>query len=129
MRPNDLILAHRCRGGPSMTKIARLGIDTSKSVFQLHGVDEHDEVVLQRQVRRRHFLSSVGKLEPTTIGLEACGGSHYWARELTKLGHQVILLPPQHVKPYVARGKNDKADAAAICETMSRPHLRSGLCR
>jgi transposase len=107
-----------------MTKIARLGIDTSKSVFQLHGVDEKDEVALQKQVRRRYLLEFLGKLEPTVIGMEACGGSHHWGRELQKLGHQVILLPPQYVKPYVARGKNDKADAEAICEAMSRPRIR-----
>jgi transposase len=107
-----------------MTKIARIGIDTSKSVFQLHGVDDSEVVVLQKQVRRRHFLDFLGKLEPTTIGMEACGGSHYWAREVQKLGHEVVLLPPQYVKPYVARGKNDKADAAAICEAMSRPRVR-----
>lgn len=107
-----------------MTKIARVGIDTSKSLFQLHGVDAGEEVVLQKQVRRGAFADFVGKLEPTVIGMEACGGSHYWARELEKLGHRVILLPPQYVKPYVARGKNDKADAEAICEAMSRPRIR-----
>src|SRR5258708_8012663 len=107
-----------------MTKIARLGVDTSKSVFQLQGVDERDEVTLQKQVRRRHFLEFLGKLEPALIGIEACGGSHHWARELAKLGHKVIVLPPQYVKPYVVRGKNDKADAEAICEAMSRPRIR-----
>jgi transposase len=107
-----------------MSKIARLGIDTSKSVFQLHGVDERDEVVLRKQVRRRQFVALLGTLAPTTIGLEACGGSHHWARELQGLGHTVVLLPPQYVKPYVARGKNDKADAEAICEAMSRPRVR-----
>lgn len=107
-----------------MTKIARVGIDTSKSLFQLHGVDAGEEVVLQKQVRRGALVDFLGKLEPTVIGIEACGGSHYWARELEKLGHRVILLPPQYVKPYVARGKNDKADAEAICEAMSRPRIR-----
>lgn len=106
-----------------MSKIARIGVDTSKSVFQLHGVDEADRVVLLRQLRRREFLAFFSKLEPTSIGLEACGGSHHWARELQKLGHAVVLVPPQHVKPYVARSKNDAADAAAICEAMSRPRL------
>jgi transposase len=107
-----------------MSKLARIGIDTSKSVLQLHGVDAREEVVLRKQVRRRHFLEFLGKLEPTTIGMEACGGSHYWAREVQKLGHKVVLLPPQYVKPYVARGKNDKADAEAICEAMSRPKVQ-----
>lgn len=107
-----------------MIKIARLGIDISKSVFQLHGVDENGEVVLRKQVRRSQFLAFLSKFEPTEIGMEACGGSHYWARELQKLGHKVVLLPPQYVKPYVARGKNDAVDAEATCEAMSRPRLR-----
>ena len=108
-----------------MTKISRIGIDTSKTVFQLHGVDEGEQVVLQRKLRRREFLTYLGKLEPTSIGLEACGGSHYWARELQQLGHEVRLIPPQYVKAYVARGKNDAADAAAICEAMSRPRVQA----
>jgi transposase len=110
-----------------MIRIARVGVDTSKSVFQLHGVDETEQVVLQRKLRRREFLAFLGKLEPTSIGLEACGGSHHWARELQKLGHAVVLVPPQYVKPYVARGKNDKIDAEAICEAMSRPRVRQRL--
>src|SRR5260370_19944166 len=110
-----------------MTRIARIGIDTSKSVFQLHGVDEAEQVVLQRKLRRREVLNFFAKLEPTSIGLEACSASHYWARELHKLGHVVVLLPPQYVRPYVARGKNDAADAAAICEAMSRPRVQQRL--
>jgi len=110
-----------------MAKIARVGVDTSKSVFQLHGVDAGEKIVLQRKLRRREFLAFFGKLEPTSIGIEACGGSHYWARELQALGHEVVLIPPQYVKAYVARGKNDAADAAAICEAMSRPRIRQRL--
>jgi transposase len=110
-----------------MTTIARLGIDTSKSCFQLHGVDEQEEVVLRKQLRRGQFLAFVAKLAPAKIGLEACGASHHWARQLQALGHKVLLLPPQHVKPYVGRNKNDKIDAAAICEAMSRPRLRERL--
>jgi transposase len=106
-----------------MARITRIGIDTSKTVFQLHGVDEAERVTLQRKLRRRELLTYLGKLEPTSIGLEACGGSHYWARELQRLGHEVMLIPPQYVKAYVARGKNDAADAAAICEAMSRPRV------
>jgi len=107
-----------------MAKIARIGIDTSKSVFQLHGVDEAEQPELKRKLRRRQFLAFFEKLAPTEIGLEACGGSHYWARELEKLGHRVLLIPPQYVRPYVERNKNDAADAAAICEAMSRPKVR-----
>jgi transposase len=107
-----------------MTTIARLGIDTSKSLFQLHGVNAREQAVLRKQVRRGQFLSFIAKLGPTEIGLEACGGSHHWARQLQALGHVVVLLPPQHVKPYVGLNKNDKIDAAAICEAMSRPKIR-----
>jgi transposase len=110
-----------------MTTIARVGIDTSKSSFQLHGVDEKDEIVLRKTLRRRQFLAFMERLSPTDVGLEACGASHHWARELQKQGHQVKLVPPQHVKPYVSRGKNDKNDAEAICEAMSRPKVRRRL--
>jgi len=110
-----------------MVRIARIGVDTSKSVFQLHGVDEGEQVVLRRKLRRQDVLKFFAKLAPTMVGLEACGGAHYWARELRKLGHTVVLVPPQYVKPYVARGKNDAADAEAICEAMSRPRVRRRL--
>jgi transposase len=107
-----------------MAMITRIGIDTSKSVFQLHGVDEREQVALRRKLRRREVLAFFGKLEPTWVGMEACGGAHYWARELGRLGHRVVLVPPQYVKAYVARGKNDAADAEAICEAMSRPRVQ-----
>jgi transposase len=112
------------RGEPSMTKIIRIGMDTSKSVFVLHGVDAAERPVLRKKLRRRQVLEFFAKLEPTTVGMEACGGAHYWARELRALGHEVVLLPPQYVKPYVKRNKNDAADAEAICEAMSRPTMR-----
>ena len=82
-----------------MTKITRIGIDTSKSVFQLHGVDEAEQPVLKRKLRRRELLAFLENLAPTEIGLEACGGSHYWAREVGRLGHRVLLIPPQYVRP------------------------------
>jgi len=107
-----------------MHKIIRIGLDTSKSVFQLHGVDAAEQPVLRKKLRRRDVLGFFAKLEPSRIGVEACGGAHYWARELQALGHEVVLLPPQYVKPYVQRGKNDAADADAICEAMSRPRMR-----
>jgi transposase len=107
-----------------VTKIIRIGIDTSKSVFVLHGVDAAEQPVLRRKLRRSQVLEFFRKLEPTKIGMEACGGVHYWARELRALGHEVVLLPPQYVKPYVKRNKNDAADAEAICEAMSRPTMR-----
>ena len=109
---------------PSVEKLIRIGVDTSKSVFQLHGVNETENVVLRRKLQRRQMLSFFAQLEPTKVGMEACGGSHYWARELQALGHEVVLLAPQYAKMYVKRGKNDAADAEAICEAMSRPTMR-----
>ena len=107
-----------------MVNIIRIGMDTSKSVFQLHEVDENEQPVLKKQLRRKDVLEFFAKMAPTKIGTEACGASHYWARELKKLGHEVVLIPPQYVKPYVGRGKNDAADAEAICEAMSRPKVQ-----
>ena len=106
-----------------MTKVIRIGIDTSKRFFQIHGIDEAGRVVLRRQLKRHEFLAFFAKLEATVVGLEACGASHHWARELSRLGHEVKLIPAQRVKPYVSRGKHDAADAAAICEAMSRPDM------
>jgi transposase len=105
-------------------RIIRIGLDTSKHVFQVHGVDENEQPVLRRQLRRSEVEKFFAKLAPSRIGLEACGASHYWARVLHSLGHEAVLLPPQYVKPYVKRGKNDRIDAAAICEAMSRPGMR-----
>jgi transposase len=104
--------------------IIRIGLDTSKHVFQLHGVDAREAPVLRRQLRRGEVEKFFKNLPPTQIGLEACGASHHWARVLHGLGHAVVLLPPQYIKPYVKRGKNDAIDAAAICEAMSRPEMR-----
>jgi transposase len=105
-------------------KLIRIGMDTSKQFFQLHGVDASEQPVLRRKLRRRELLPFFKRLEPTLIVLEACGGSHYWARELGLLGHDVKLIAPQLVKPYVPRGKNDAADAAGLCEAASRPAMR-----
>ena len=107
-----------------MEKFIRIGIDTSKSVFQLHGVDAGEQPVLRKKLRRKDLVGFLGQLEPTEIGMEACGGSHHWARVMEGLGHTVKLMAPQLVKPYVKRGKNDAADAMALCEAMSRPDMR-----
>lgn len=107
-----------------MVEIIRIGLDTSKKVFQVHGVDAAERPVLRKTLQRRDVARFFAKLAPAVIGLEACGGAHYWARVLQGLGHEVRLLPPQYVKPYVKRGKNDAADAEAICEAMSRPGMR-----
>jgi transposase len=106
-----------------MEDIIRVGMDTSKHVFQLHGVDAAERPVLRRQLRRGKVEKFFAGLAPTVIGIEACAASHHWARRLGALGHEVKLMPPQRVKPYVARGKNDAADAAALCEAMSRPKM------
>jgi transposase len=105
-------------------KIIRIGVDTSKAVFQLHGVNRAEEVVLRRKLRRSEMLAFFAKLEPTVVVLEACGASHHWGRELEKLGHEARLIPPQYSKPYVKRNKNDAADAAGLCEAGGRPHMR-----
>lgn len=107
-----------------MTDIIRIGIDTSKSVFQLHGVDRAERPVLLKQLSRREMIKFFEKLPPTVVALEACGASHHWARVLSDLGHEVKLIAPQLAKPYVKRGKNDAADAEALCEAVSRPTMR-----
>jgi transposase len=107
-----------------METIARIFVDTSKSVFQLHGVNATEEVVLRRAIRREQMVPFFSKLAPTVVGIEVCGGAQDWARVLGGLGHEVKLIAPQHVKPYVKRGKNDANDAAGGCEAMSRPTMR-----
>jgi transposase len=97
-----------------------IGLDIAKNVFQIHGVDRHGKTVLQRKLRRAEVLKFFSKLEPSLIGIEACHGSHFWARELTSLGHTVRLVPTQYVKPFLVGGKNDANDAAAICAAVTR---------
>lgn len=104
--------------------IVTCGIDLAKNIFQVHGVDENEAVVAKKQLRRSQVLPFFLNLAPCLIGMEACGSAHYWARELTKLGHTVRLMSPQHVKPYIKGNKNDTNDAAGICEAVSRPSMR-----
>jgi transposase len=108
-----------------MTQYKRVGIDTSKAVFTLHAVDQQDRPVLRINLRRAQMIPFFTKLPPTEIAMEACGSSHHWARKLIALGHKVRLIPPQYVKPYVKRGKNDRNDAEAICEAAGRPGMHS----
>lgn len=108
-----------------MTDIMRIAIDTSKSVFTLHGVDAAGHAVLRRNLRRREMLGFFARLAPVEIALEACGGSHHWARALGALGHRVRLLPPQYVKPFVKRSKNDRNDAEAIVIAAAQPTITS----
>jgi transposase len=105
-------------------KLKRIGIDLAKSVFQIHGVDEHEQMIVRKALSRTQLRQFLVNVEPTLIGIEACGSSHHWARELIAMGHTVKLIPPQFVKPYVKRHKNDAVDAEAICEAVSRPTMR-----
>lgn len=104
--------------------ITRVGIDLAKQVFQIHGVNKSEKVEQRKQLRRSQMLNYFGKLEPCLIGMEACSSAHYWSRELSKFGHDVRLMAPQFVKPYVKSGKNDANDAEAICEAVSRSNMR-----
>lgn len=105
-------------------EISTIGLDLAKRVFQVHGIDAVGTVVVRKALRRAQVLPFFARLEPCLIGIEACGTSHHWARELTALGHEVRLMPPAYVKPYVKRGKTDASDAEAICEAVTRPTMR-----
>lgn len=107
-----------------MDQVSVVGLDLAKSVFQVHGVNAQGEVVLRRRLTRGQLLKLFEKLPPCLVGMEACASAHHWARELAGLGHEVKLMPAQYVKPYVKRGKNDAADAEAICEAVTRPTMR-----
>jgi transposase len=107
-----------------MKKISTIGLDIAKRVFQIHGIDDQGEVIVQKQLQRSELLRWFSKQEPCLVGIESCATSTYWAQEIGKLGHEVKLMPPAYVKPYVRRQKNDKTDAAAICEAVRRPTMR-----
>src|ERR1700693_3652321 len=111
------------RGAVQM-QITTIGLDIAKNVFQVHGIDANEKVVVRKQLRRSQVLTFFKALPPCLIGMEACATAHYWARELTKLGHRVRLMPAKDVKAYVKRNKNDAADAEAICEAVRRPTMR-----
>ncbi len=105
-------------------KITTIGIDLAKSVFHIHAVDENEKVVVKKQLKRHQVIPFFTNLEPCLVGMEACGGAHYWARKLEQLGHMIKLMAPQFVKPYVKTNKHDAADAEAICEAVRRPNMR-----
>jgi transposase len=107
-----------------MQAVTTIGLDIAKSVFRVHGVDAQGNVVVRRQLKRRHVVAFFEKLSPCLVGLEACASSHHWSRELQALGHRVRLMPPAYVKPYVKRQKNDAAEAEAICEAVTRANMR-----
>ena len=123
MCQNEVVGDLRQRG-PSVDQIMRIGMDTSKHIFQLHGVNAAEAPILRKKLRRKDMVAFFAKLAPTVIAIEACGASHHTARLLQSFGHTVKLIAPQLVKPYVKRSKNDAADAEALCEAMSRPTMR-----
>jgi transposase len=105
-------------------QITTIGLDIAKNVFQVHGIDADEKVVVRKQLRRSQVMAFFQALSPCLVGIEACATAHHWARELTKLGHEVRLMPAKDVKAYVKRNKNDAADAEAICEAVRRPTMR-----
>ena len=107
-----------------MQAVTTIGLDIAKSVFQVHGIDAEGNVIVRRQLKRRHILTFFQKLPLCLVGIEACASSHHWSREIKALGHTVRLMPPAYVKPYVKRQKNDATDAEAICEAVRRPTMR-----
>ena len=119
-----VIVAIESHLGALYMQISTIGLDIAKNVFQVHGIDAAEKVVVRKQLRRSQVLEFFKALPPCLIGMEACATAHYWARELTKLGHQVRLMPAKDVKAYVKRNKNDAADAEAICEAVGRPTMR-----
>jgi len=104
--------------------ITIVGLDLAKNVFQVHGINSAGDIIVRRRLRRARVCGFFAGLAPCLVGMEACGTAHFWARELVALGHEVKIIPPSYVKAYVRRGKNDAADAAAICEAVARPNMR-----
>lgn len=121
-RPSIDIEDRLTRKGPHMS--LTIGLDIAKHIFQVHAVNDSGEPVVRRKLRRSEVLAFFAKLEPGVIGIEACGTAHYWGRALSELGHEVKLMAPHYVKPYVKRSKTDAADAEAICEAVERPTMR-----
>jgi transposase len=107
-----------------MSEVTTIGLDIAKNVFHAHGTDTSGRPLFSRKISRTKLLEFFAKQPPCLVALEACGGAHHWARELTLLGHQVRLIPPAYVKPFVERNKNDAVDAEAICEAAQRPNMR-----
>jgi transposase len=107
-----------------VTTVSTIGLDIAKHVFQAHGADASGQAVFRKKITRTKLIDFLASQPRCLVALEACGGSHYWGREISKLGHTVRLIPPSYVKPFVKRQKNDAADAEAICEAAQRPSMR-----
>ncbi len=123
-RAKVVAVGSHTNGEPSVMEITTIGLDLAKHVFQVHGVAADGSVALKRRLRRSQVHAFFAGLKPCLVGMEACATAHFWARQLLELGHQVRLMPAQYVKAYLRRGKNDAADAAAICEAVTRPSMR-----
>src|ERR1700758_3786035 len=119
-----LIVVNESHQGAVHMQITTIGLDIAKNMFQVHGIDAAEKVVVRKQLRRGQVMEFFEAVPPCLVGMEACATAHYWARELTKLGHQVRLMPAKDAKAYVKRNKNDAADAEAICEAVRRPTMR-----
>ena len=112
-----------------MEQVSTVGLDLAKNIFQAHGADASGEVVFRKKLGRGRLLAFFAGLSPCVVAMEACGSAHHWGRTLGARGHEVRLIAPQYVKPYVKSQKNDAADAAAICEAATRGHMQSVRCR
>jgi len=122
---HNVVVGERHNGEePSAMQAITIGLDLAKHWFQVHGVDAVGRIVVKRRLRRAEVVAFFRAQEPCVVGMEACATAHHWARELIALGHEVKLMPPAYVKAYVKRNKNDAADAAAICEAVTRPSMR-----
>src|SRR3984957_15382531 len=117
-------IARQLHRGRVAMQIARIGLDLAKNVFEIHGVDAHGKGVLRKPLRRHAVPAFFANLPPCLVGVEASNGAHFWAKALSELGHDVRLISPQFVAPYVKSNKNDRNDAEAICEAVSRPSMR-----